>query len=66
MLVNFLPVDVWRTTALMSGQDGSLAMLVMCFPLRAGLVAIWARIHHVRGYTIPRPKPLAYKEECYP
>ena len=38
----------------------------MCFPSRAGLVAIGARIHHVRGYLIPRQKGVAFKEEYYP
>ena len=64
--VNFLPVDVCGTIALMAGPEGSLAMWVMCFPSRAGLVAIGARIHHVRGYLIPRQKVVAFKEEYYP
>ena len=64
--VNFLPVDVWRTVALMAGPEGSLAMWLMCFPSRAGLVAIGARIHHVRGYLIPRQQGVAFKEDYYP
>ena len=47
--VNFLPVDFWRTIALMAGPELSLAMWVMCFPSRAGLVAIGPCIHHLRG-----------------
>ena len=63
--VNFLPVDVWRTIALMAGPEGSLAMWVMCFPSRAGLVSIAARIHRVRWYLTPRQRGVAIKEEYY-
>ena len=65
-LVNFLPVDVWRTVALMAAPEGYLAMWVMCFLSRAGLVAIGARIHHVRGHLIPTEKVVAFDEEYYP
>ena len=65
-VVDFLPVNVWRTVALMAGPEGSLVMWVLCSPSRAGLVAIGARIHRVRGYLIPRQKGVAFKEEYYP
>ena len=60
--VNFLPVDVWRTIALMAGPEESLSMWVMCFHSRAGLVAIGARIYRFRSYLIPRQKGVAFKE----
>ena len=49
----------------MAGPEGSMAMWVMCFHSRAGLVAIGARIHHVRGYLIPRQKGFDFNEEYY-
>jgi len=60
-----VPVDAWGKVALLAGPVDSLPMQLMCWGTRAGLRAIGAHLHKVRGYLVTRKDGVEFHVEYF-